>query len=238
MTSGGSPVRCHPGPPQIRTCGFPASGSSRDGLATRGGSAPHRVPSDAALPSLAAPVPLPVQVSWRCGSSTTSRSSFPPTVPSPGAALCSAGSLGTVPRLPCSYCGAPISCAPGGLCFRSCLPVPPHGGDAGPPKFPGDPRSMPRTSTPVGPRTVEPIGLLALSVARGCAFHGLDRVGSYKLCVSRLQHRPACSLSTLRGHGYPCAAHGHARLASGWGFCLFRSGFEPAGSLREVSEMS
>jgi hypothetical protein len=28
--------------------------------------------------------------------------------------------------------------------------------------------------------------------------------------------RPACPLSTLRGHGHPCAAYDHARLASGW----------------------
>ena len=41
--------------------------------------------------------------------------------------------------------------------------------------------------------------------------------------------RPACSLSTLRGHGCPYTAHGHARLASGWRPCLGRTGVEPAG---------
>ena len=42
--------------------------------------------------------------------------------------------------------------------------------------------------------------------------------------------RPARSLSTLRGHGHPCAAYDHARLATGWWPTLAGRDFNPLSS--------
>lgn len=93
-----------PGPPQIRTCRFPASGSSSHGFATRRAVTPSRTLwPRIALWALPAPVSLSVRVSLRCSWRSVAPFSFPPTVPLPGAALCSAGSLGQVPPLHCSY---------------------------------------------------------------------------------------------------------------------------------------
>ena len=55
--------------------------------------------------------------------SSMSPSSFPPTVPCPGAALCSTGSLGSVPPCLRSYCGTPTSSFPASLA-RACSAVP------------------------------------------------------------------------------------------------------------------
>ena len=70
------------------------------------GAAPHRSPSGELRPS---PALLFVRVALRCWWRSVAPSSFPPTIPSPGAALCSPGSLGSVPLVLSSYCGTPTS---------------------------------------------------------------------------------------------------------------------------------
>ncbi len=64
--------------------------------------------------------------------------SFPRSVPTPGAALCSAGSLGSVPPLRRSYCGAPNSRRPDRARFPR-ADVPARAGTARPPRFLGNP---------------------------------------------------------------------------------------------------
>ena len=75
---------------------------------------------DSLLPAL-----LSVKVLLRWVVSSESLPSFPPTGPYSGAALCSAGSLGLVPRLPRSYCGTPTSARP--LVARLLAPLPGSG---------------------------------------------------------------------------------------------------------------
>src|SRR5260221_11138403 len=72
------------------------------------GAAPHRSPSGELRPS---PALLFVRVALRCWWRSVAPSSFPPTIPSPVAALCSPGTLGSVPLYLSSYSGTPPSAA-------------------------------------------------------------------------------------------------------------------------------
>ena len=75
---------------------------------------------------------------------------------------------------------------------------------------------MPRSLTPAGPQR-QTIRAVPYFLALRCCLplfqrRRLPRTARFRGCITR----PARSLSTLRGHGCPCAAYGRARLASGW----------------------
>jgi hypothetical protein len=101
---------------------------------------PRRSDPPRASPSSSLPVLLPTRVSFRGLVSSVSLPSFLRVAPTPpGAALCSAGSLGSVPPLPRSYCGTPTSPAPGDARFpRTAVPSSSLG-DRRPPRFLGSP---------------------------------------------------------------------------------------------------
>jgi hypothetical protein len=139
----GSPAGRPAKPPRIRTCGIAASGSSGVGLATfltyPLAQSSSEVPVRAS-PSASSPVLLPARVSFRGLVSSVSLPSFPRVVPTPpGAALCSAGSLGSVPPLPRSYGGTPTSPAPGDARLPRTAVSSSSLGDGRPPRFLGSP---------------------------------------------------------------------------------------------------
>ena len=133
------------------------------------------------------------------------RASFPPTVPCPGAALCSAGSLGSVPPRLRSYCGTPTSSFPASL-TRACSAVPALlRRRERSPLFLGDLRH----ACPGSPIPVEP---LEQSLRDQGPYVSLHRRRLPSLPTRRLPPRsffrgpiprPACSLSTLRSQGHP-----------------------------------
>ncbi len=96
------------------------------------------------------PVALSAQVSLRCSPSSVSRPSFPHAVPCSGAALCSAGSLGSVPQRLRSYCGTPTSRSTTSLTLSARSVVPSPDGGHGISQVPRRPSPhMPRSTTPV-----------------------------------------------------------------------------------------
>lgn len=142
-----------------------------------------------------------------------SLSSFLPTVPLPGAALCSAGSLGSVPQLPRSYCGTPTSRLPASLGFVAPLRSSGFPESARSPWFLGDPCIHALVMDPGGAPRSGP-RLVSLRFERCAdAFHDKQRVGP-----------TTCPPFEADSHGLHArclrfAAHlavGHARLASGW----------------------
>jgi catechol 2,3-dioxygenase-like lactoylglutathione lyase family enzyme len=106
----------------------------------------------------------------------------------------------------------------------------------GPPKFLDDPRhACPGSTTPVESRE-QASGNMSLRFAPSMLPSEPTVSSASTTCLFRGPiPQPACSLSTLRGHGCPCAAYNRARLASDWRPCLGRTGFQPAGSLHQVS---
>jgi hypothetical protein len=132
--------------------------------------------------------------------------SFPRSVPTSGAALCSAGSLGSVPPLRRSYCGTPTSRRPDrARCLRPVV----TGLHRSRRDLPGSWATLAYVPWPTIP--LEPVrrgpGLCPASWRPGVAFRERKRVG-----LQNSQHfrdsipRPACPLSTLheRPHGRPC----------------------------------
>jgi len=176
---------------------------------------------------MTSPVSLSSQVSLRCRSSPRSRSSFPHEVPHSGAALCSAGSRGSVPPRHRSYCGTPTPCPTAPLTF-ACAAVPPHRRRAqGLPSSSAflamhaqvfDPgRATRQTSGD------EPLPFASMVMPSAPSRTSASATSPFRDSIPR----PACSLSTLRGHGYPSDAYGHARLASGWWSSLAGREFNP-----------
>ena len=88
---------------------------------------------------------------------------------------------------------------------------------------------MPRASIPAEPRGrpsgTTPLPLASLMLPSTVSNASASATASFRDSVPR----PAHSLSTLRGHGYPCASYDHARLASRWRPCLGGTGVQPAG---------
>ena len=161
-----------------------------------------------------------------------SPSSFPPTIPWPGAALCSTGSLGSVPPCPCSYCGAPTSPRP-----SRCARLPSRRATAAIQQrrrvdLPGSWGTLPYvpcSQTPAGPPR-QTIGRSALLLQRsGVAFRLFDGVGSRDF-----KHFGAPSHGPhARCLRFVAAVAGtHARLASGWWSSLAGRDFNPRVPLR------
>ena len=154
---------------------------------------------------------------------------FPPSVPLLGAALCSAGSLGSVPRRHRSYCGAPTSHPPRRASLRSPrrflrgLPLRADGISP----VPWRPlRCMPCSSTATRPRGHTPPGSRPEIAPRDAAFRPvLNR---------RLSSLPNFA---ARSHGLlarclrfaPPVARDHARLASDFRRRLVGRDFNPLG---------
>ena len=150
-----------------------------------------------------------------------------------GTALCSIGSLGSVPRLQRSYCGAPTSRSPAvAHVFRS---LPRSGCPEAPrsPRFLGDPclralRFDPDEVCFPRPRACGPVFWVA-----DIAFHQVKGVGPRNLFLSGFNHtarRPAVYASQP-----PSRTH-HARLALGWWPPPWPDGTFTRGSQRKVSD--
>jgi len=229
----GSPVGRPAEPPRIRTCAINASGSSGVGLATLVtyplAQSSLEVPVRAS-PSSSLPVLLPTQVSFRWLVSSVSLPSFLRVVPTPpGAALCSAGSLGSVPPLPRSYCGTPTSPAPVDARFpRTAVPSSSLGGDRTP-RFLGSPclRALAvshRWSQRVEVRGLTPpcapVSPSALKTASA----------STTLTISGLN--PTAQRPTVYASRPPSRVSAQDSLPVG-GLCLVRSGLSPAGCFPE-----
>jgi hypothetical protein len=165
--------------------------------------------------------------------SPVSLPSFPPTVPYPGAALCSAGSLGSVPPRRRSYCGTPTPRAPALLCSSLCFAVPALSGGREGSQVPGQPLCTRAGLRPRWRRQVRTPGcalrfdLLAVAWPRcpprrppqSCGFRGSIR-----------RPRTRCLRFAAALTGGPRKTR--FRLAV---LCLGRSGLAPAVALRSFS---
>ena len=194
--------------------------------------------------------------------SSASPSSFPPTVPSPGAPLPSTGSLGSVPRLHRYYEGAPTPCRPSRRasssfarryrrCARRSLPqvaercargpgllVTPAALRSGSSRD-GNDRDLPgswadpHVRTPCSPTPARPA---RQALAARQVPPPLSRTTS-ALSMSSFRGsitRLSHSLSTLRSAGRPAPRKTRFRLVAS----LCRAGFPPAGSHQKVSAAS
>ena len=158
-----------------------------------------------------------------------SRSSFPRSVLCSGAALCSAGSLGSVRLLLSSYCGTPTSRSARVARFSLHFAVSSSDDETGSPKFLGSPRhacpalrlrwNLPEQAS--GTSSLR----LALSVLPS---EPLASSASTTANISEPNHAAYVLAVYASCRSLPSA---HARLASGWRPCLGRAGFEPAGLL-------
>jgi hypothetical protein len=167
-----------------------------------------------------------------------SPSSFPPTVPCPGAALCSTGSLGSVPPFRRSYCGAPTPRRPS---HRASLPS--LGGTAAilrteatrAPRFLGNPPVHALLSDPGGTAAPDHRALSPTLVRSGVAFRGFHGVGSRDFVTlgapSHGLHAPCLRFAAA-------VARGPRKTRFRLVVLLGRAGFEPAGLQREVSVMT
>jgi hypothetical protein len=110
------------------------------------------------VPHQASPLPalLSARVSLRQLASSASLPSFLQTVPYPGTLLCSAGSLGTVPRLLRSYSGALTSRRPRLRFVSFARLYRLVAATSGSPRFLGNPRVRALLSDPGGPRLFRP----------------------------------------------------------------------------------
>ena len=183
--------------------------------------------------------------------------SFPPSVPCSGAPFPPRGPLAAFPRFigTTRHSDSLTTFPPGFVAFVGAVPPPPvfrsRGGRApilrgpglftgfpnrpinvessGPPRFLEDPLvCVPRSQTPARPQDLaccDP-GMLPSATRTASA---LATIQFFRGSITR----PTYSLSTLRGPGHP----GTTQDSLPAGGLLCRAGFEPAGSLREVSAL-
>jgi hypothetical protein len=175
--------------------------------------------------------------------SSKSPSSVSPSIPCTGSPFPPRGPAGRFPRFIGYYwlLGLPVVHR---VCLGSTAPVPrfvsfarryrPSGGDDGISQVPGEPS---RACRLLRPRQVREPGLRAMPdfSTHGCCLSLVDGLGSRIYHFRGSITRPSRSLSTLRSQGCPLSPRKtRFRLVA----LLRRSGFEPAGFLREVSVMS
>src|ERR1019366_2139796 len=149
-------------------------------------------------------------------------------------ALCSTGSLGSVPPFHRSIGALRLPAAPLSLRSRSRFAVPSSTEQTGSPKFLGDPRhTRPGSSTPVESREQDLRDVRPYVSLRRCSLPNLSR---------RRLPPPRYFGARFRGSHARClrfvtrvALGRHARLASGWRPCLGPAGGEPAGVGYKVS---
>lgn len=162
--------------------------------------------------------------------------SFPRSVPTPGATLCSAGSLGSVPPLRHSYRGAPTSHCPDHARYdpRAVVPANRSGGDEIS-QVPGQSLLACRGLTPRWSRSAMRSRVKApRSAWRCCLPPPMRRRPPRQSPISGPSPRPTGSLSTLRERSRECPRKTRFRLATS---SLAGRDFHPRTALRSFRSL-